>query len=248
MEEDRRTPRFAWVALFATVTVIFAWNLDAPFVHHQESNGTQYGFMARNVLKWGLPPSDASGPTLDAYADPRAHDYVNRPPGVILAIAMTTAMFGDREASVRLVPTVFGLGALAMFAMLARRLLDGRGPLLASALLAATPMFAYCSVSTIHQSPTLFFMLLMCVCYWRWRDTKKPVWLAALVGAQLAGCWTDWPAYYAAGALFLHDAISRRTLKSAMWIVVAANFAIFGSYLLYAGAARDVLLASAGDR
>lgn len=237
--------RIAWITLFAAVTAVFAWNLDAPFVHHHESNGTQYGFMARNILKWGLPPSDASGPTVE---DPTRHAYVNRPPGVMLAIAASTSLFGDREASVRLVPLLFGLGALAMFAMLARRLLDGRGPLLAAALLAATPMFAYASVSTVHQSPTLFFMLAMCVCYWKWRDSRNPAWLAALVAAQIAGCWADWPAYYAAGTLFLHDAITRRTLKTAMWLPVVANFALFGSYLMYAGGAREVLLTAAGDR
>ena len=148
--------RLLWAALFLIAAALYSTNLNDPFVHMVESNGTQYGFLARNVLKFAGAPLDISGPTRDAYPDARTHAYVNRPPGVPYMIAASMTLLGDREAAVRTVPILFALGSLGIFALLARRLLSGNAVLLATVLLAFTPMFAYFSVASVHQAPTLF--------------------------------------------------------------------------------------------
>jgi hypothetical protein len=239
--------------LFAAAAILLSLTLREPFVHHLDTCGTQVGFMARNVLKFGPALRDVSGPTLDAYADPVRHAYVNHPPLVYWCVALAMKAIGPTTAAVKFTAIAFSLGALGAFLALARRLLDGPAAFVAAALLAATPMFAYVSVASVHQAPTLFFILLVLLAYWQWRRTGRLRWIGALLAAQAAGCWTDWPAYYAAPVLLLHDAISRRTLRSPMWLALAMNFACFESYLLYVHAINPIdgverLLGSARSR
>lgn len=189
--------------------------------------------MARNVLKFGPPLRDVSGPSLEAYPDPAAHLYVNHPPLVYWCTAAMMKALGETELAVKTTAIVFAVGALGLFAGLAARLLGGAGALAATVLLAATPMFAYVSVASVHQVPTLFFILLVLVTYWRWCDTGRHRWLAAMAVAQLLGCWTDWPAYYAAPVVLLHDMIERRSWRSPMWVAVAVNVAAFAAYAAY---------------
>jgi len=90
--------------------------------------------VARNVL-------DRSA--LDLVSRPLDYDQ-SAPPAYLLATKLATALLGDGELAFRLPPFLAGLAALALFPLVARRLLEPRAALVATALAAlAVPLVQY---------------------------------------------------------------------------------------------------------
>jgi hypothetical protein len=105
--------------------------------------------VARNVL-------DRSA--LDLVSRPLDYDQ-SAPPAYLLATKLATILLGGGELAFRLPPFLAGLTALALFPLVARRFLEPRGALVATALaaLATRPKpnstVSMCSVRSSSSSP-----------------------------------------------------------------------------------------------
>jgi hypothetical protein len=233
----KRGDFLAVAALAALYVGLHLPGLGRPFLRHMESNGAAFGKFAIPMLRFGLGTTrlgilDVSGPRLDYYGDHRPYFYPNHPPLPYWLVAASCAILGFTEAAIRLVPLAAGVVNLLLFAALARRVLGPPWHLIATALFALNPMFAYHSVASIDQ-PVLLAALLACLLFfWTWRTEGRR---SALIGALASGfvaCWTEWPGYFLAIVAGVHlFAVERNTRLALVPLVLAALSA--GIYLLF---------------
>lgn len=114
--------------------------------------------------------------------------YFEKPPLVYWATALAMRVFGPSELAVRLPTLLAGLATLLLTAALARRLYGAATALLATAMLAAAPLFAFMAVVlTLDMSLTVFITAAM-VAVWRtWSGGGDRRWVrVAYVATALA--------------------------------------------------------------
>jgi Dolichyl-phosphate-mannose-protein mannosyltransferase len=83
------------------------------------------------------------------------------PPGWLWAQHTVQLVFGSSERSLRLLPLLFGCGAVVLAAALARRVLGSAGALTATVLVACSPLLVYYSNEFKQYSSDLFWTLLL---------------------------------------------------------------------------------------
>ena len=143
--------RWLIVAGFVVLAAVLArfWNLGlAPFHNDEGVNGWFTTTLIRSGT-WKYDPANYHGPTL------------------FYAAFVSTTLFGLSEVGMRLVPALFGLGAL-LLVPLARRWIGGSGALAALLLLAVSPGMVFFSRDVIHEMLLVFFTLGFVVCATRW--------------------------------------------------------------------------------
>ena len=130
--------------------------------------------VARNVL-------DRSA--LDLVSRPLDYDQ-SAPPAYLLATKLATALLGDGELAFRLPPFLAGLAALALFPLVARRLLEPRAALVATALAAlAVPLVQYAAEAKQYGVDVLGTIIVILVAArWRQHPTAANAGIAALAG------------------------------------------------------------------
>ena len=135
--------------------------------------------VARNVL-------DRSA--LDLVSRPLDYDQ-SAPPAYLLATKLATVLLGDGELAFRLPPFLAGLAALALFPLLARRLLEPRAALVATALAAlAVPLVQYGAEAKQYGVDVLgTIIVILIAARWRQHPTAANAGIAALAG--LAVVW-----------------------------------------------------------
>jgi 4-amino-4-deoxy-L-arabinose transferase-like glycosyltransferase len=96
----------------------------------------RYGEIAREMIDSG------------EWVTPRLNHvkYFEKPPLVYWATALAIVTFGPSELAVRMPTLLAGLATLLLTALLARRLYGAWTALLAAAILAAAPLFAFMAV------------------------------------------------------------------------------------------------------
>lgn len=231
---DRRDVLFLAVLLAAAFPIL-CWNLNAPFVHHWESQGPKQGMLARNFLRFGKIPLDVSGPTPANYEDPAAHAYGNRPPLGYLAVALSYRLFAESEAAFRGPLAILTACAAAAFLVLMRTLADRPTAWLATALWTLAPLVSYYSTTNIQLPMTALLGFLAFLSYRRWRASGGRWALASACLFQVLACATDWPGYYVALVPALHLMADRRWKAAAGFL--ALNVACFGAFLAFVHAA-----------
>lgn len=83
------------------------------------------------------------------------------PPGFVVAERVSVHLVGDGEYGLRLVPLLSGCLAVVVFAHLAYRVVSGPAPLLATALVAFSPLLVYYSAECKQYSTDVLFTMLI---------------------------------------------------------------------------------------
>ena len=203
--DRRRLVRVAFAIVLALQVFLAVWGVADQWTRgHNGWNGAAYHNAARNTLRWDvLFPLQYE----TANAPPKKEQlYTHAPLALHLHNVVSVALFGDREASIRLVAGFWSVAALCMLFAVVRRLWDDAHALAASAIYVALPINAIYTNMANHSAGFIFWALLTLYLYLRApRDAPWP-WphFALFLGAfTIAATW-DWPAYYVAACIALH--------------------------------------------
>jgi hypothetical protein len=233
-----RHRRMLLAALFVSAAILYGARVGKPFTSDMEAALAQYGMYGRNYVKYGylrsgFAPISAAGP-LEHYPSVTEQIYSHRPPTVSVLVTLSYQVFGVSESALRIPVILAALATLALFLALAERLLGPGWGLVAAALFAFVPIYSYYAVTTVHQVFGLLGCLLIFLAGLRWMERSERRRLVELVAATGVGCWLDWPAYYAAGAVGLLLVLRGRPLWRggvAVWLAAIGSFVLFLGYL-----------------
>lgn len=148
-------------------------------------------------------------------------DYNQRSPlGFILLSKLSTALFGNSDLAVRLIPLLAGIAMLPVMYAVGRRLIGPRGALVALALAALSPPLLYYSNEFKQYSGDALWTLLVLLAVLplfgqaaqKERGRDRRWWVAAIAG--ITAVWFSHPILFvlagAGTALAVHFAIQRR--------------------------------------
>ena len=212
--DRRRTVRVAVATVLALQVFLAVWGVADQWTRgHNGWNGAAYQNAARNTLRWDvLFPLQYE----TANAPPKKEQlYTHAPLALHLHNVVGVLLFGDREASVRLVAGFWSVAALCMLFAVVRRLWDDDHALAASAIYVALPINAIYTNMANHSAGFIFWALLTLFLYVRaTRDGPWPTgrFVSFLAAFAICATW-DWPAYYVAACIALHWTwtLARRT-------------------------------------
>jgi hypothetical protein len=210
--------RIAYALLIAAQCALGAQGIDGFWQQgHFGFNGAAYHQAARNSLRFGLllPAQYHRG-----NYRPRSKAMYARAP---LALhGHTTAsvwLFGDRELSVRLVPAVNGVLALAALLLILRRRWGDEMALLAGTIYLLLPINSIYANMSNHSTGFIFWALIGLECHLRWLESaetmaaeagggpkRRRAWplLGAFFCASFMALQWDWAAYYVMLVIALH--------------------------------------------
>ena len=175
---------------------------------HNGWNGAAYHNAARNTLRWDvlfpLQYETANVPPK------REQLYTHAPLALHLHNVASVKLFGDREASIRMVAGFWSIAALCMLFAVVQRLWGDGHALTASAVYVALPINAIYINMANHSAGFIFWALLSLLLYlkapregpWTWKR-----FILFLSAFMVAATW-DWPAYYIAACIAAHWAWS----------------------------------------
>ncbi len=125
---------------------------------------------------------------------PLALDQV-APPGFLALVKGCVAIFGPDELALRLVPLAGGLAALALFPLVARRVLPGWTAVLATALFALSPpAIAYSAEVKQYSTDVAVTLALTLVAFHLADRTRSPLRLAGAAAVGAIAVWFSQPA------------------------------------------------------
>lgn len=134
----------------------------------------------------GLPlsPDEAAQAwTVWATTQPETIDLLlSGSPAYFTLTRLLMTVLGDGDAVMRLVPALFGVGAV-LLPWLWRSRLGTVGALAASLLLMASPLHVVTARTVGGESIAVFALLLLVIAYDRWRETAVRAWLYTLAAA-----------------------------------------------------------------
>ncbi|MFH1475302.1 MAG: flippase activity-associated protein Agl23 [Chloroflexota bacterium] len=160
----------AVVLIFLVAGALRLWDLPlAPF-HNDEGVNGWFTTQLLRTGSWTYDPANYHGPTL------------------FYAAALSGLLVGLGDASLRLVPAVFGLATLGLV-LLAGRWIGRAGALAGAALLAVSPGMVFFSRYAIHEMLLVFFTLAFVLAAARWWETGRARFVLA-AAAALAGMFT----------------------------------------------------------
>ncbi len=189
---------WAWVAVLFVGLLLRFWDLGAKPLHHDESMHAFYS------LQFARDPSSYTyNPLLHG---PFQFHAVGLWLQMVLGLQLSLHTGGPgnypwiNDATVRVVPALFGLGIVALPLGL-RRELGRLGALLAGLLLAVSPSFVYFSRFLREDIYFNFFMFATVVCAVRFARSRKMVWLA-LTAASITLAYATFEGVYITFAIF----------------------------------------------
>lgn len=154
------------------------------------------------------------------------------PIGWLWAEHAVMVTFGDGERSARLMPLLFGCGAVVLAAVLARRVLGPVAALAATVLVAFSPLLVYYSNEFKQYSADVFWSLLLVLLgvVLAEREVLRPRWAAGL-GATAATCvWFSHAAALTAagvlGALGLLALLDRQWRRLLLLVAAGVSLAV----------------------
>ncbi len=222
---------FAALVLSQTF-LAFMGSGDRFCVGHNGYNSSAYLQAARNTLRWGalFPVQYYTGQTPPTPAD----GYTHHPLAMHLHNVVSLELFGDHEASVRVVPAFFGVLALIALVLVVRRLYGDATALVAGAIYVVSPINAIFTNMSNHENGFIFWTLLFGLAYLRFIEARAPSappapsdaapptlvnaappyapaprprwgrWYAFLLVAFFWSAMWDWPSYYCALIVACH--------------------------------------------
>ncbi len=201
----QRPIRVAFAVVLALQVFLAVWGVADQWTRgHNGWNGAAYHNAARNTLRWDvLFPLQYE----TANAPPNKHQvYTHAPLALHLHNVASVNLFGDHEASIRLVAGFWSVAALCALFAVVGRLWDDAHALAASAIYVALPINAIYTNMSNHSAGFIFWSLLTLFLYVR--ASRAPPWprreyALFLITFAIAASW-DWPAYYIAACIALH--------------------------------------------
>lgn len=172
-EISERSWWIASVSIFAIGALLRLYNLNLVPLHHDEGvNGNFLVTLVRNGT-YQYNPENYHGPSLYYFAA-----FI---PWVVRFLFGENAqnVSGLTTFNIRLIPVLFGLGAIWLVLAL-RRQLGSIGALSAAALLVVSPGGVYLSRYFIHESLFVFFTLGIVVAAVRYYEEGHPIYLVLL--------------------------------------------------------------------
>lgn len=165
------------------------------------------------------------------------------PPGFLLGVKLSAALFGGSEYALRLVPLIAGLAGPLLFYFVARAVLKPHGTIVATSLFSlAVPLVFFSSNLKQYSSDVAITSLVLCVTL---RIARSPLTVrgasgyAALIALALFGSQAAVFATTAAGAVLVVDAFARRLpdrrLRAALvafWAIAVLATVLHGRSLL----------------
>jgi len=248
-----RTFKIAVAAITLMTGLILLWQVSGPWHGFYDANDSAFhSAIARNYLRYGVwelrfgqavnfaPVSNLT----------ELKFYQHHPPLLPLSVALSFTLFGEREASARLVPIAFTLGNVLLIALLARKLYGYRSALIAAFIFATLPAVLYFGRKVGYEPLTLFFVLLAVWSYIRFLEKRSGPRLCALLLAVGAGLLSDWLTYFLIPPISVHcwrsrgePASFRKSLSCGLPVFAVAVFAAFElqSYLVDPSSLKDLI-------
>jgi 4-amino-4-deoxy-L-arabinose transferase-like glycosyltransferase len=201
----------------------FARGLHRPWSEEDNWYGAVYAQAAHNNLRAGLraggvPATLYFGPLpipADAY-------YVHHPTLLPVLVTASFALFGESEASARLVPIAASLASVVLLWLFVRHTAGSRAATFAAATFAAVPMELHYGDMVDFEPVLTLWMLAFVICLWRRGVSGRTRWSVGMALFALLALWTDWPGYLlvlaAAGWLLL---FAPRDMRRLGWLCVA---------------------------
>ncbi|MEP6670485.1 MAG: glycosyltransferase family 39 protein [Chthoniobacter sp.] len=198
------------VVILVFLMAHFARGLNRPWVEEDNWYGAVYAQAAHNNLRAGMR---AAGVPATLYFGPlpipaEAY-YVHHPTLLPVLITVSFAVFGESEATTRLVPIIASLASVVVLWFLLHSTAGARAATLGAAVFAAVPMELHYGDMVDFEPVLTLWMLALLACLWHWKMTGRKPWaVGAAIFAALA-LWTDWPGYLL-------------VLSSAAWLIFFA--------------------------
>ena len=144
--------------------------LDARVMSHDESLHTRFSYNLYNEGNF-------------------QHTPLMHGPVLFHATALSFFLFGDSDFSGRIYTAVLGV-LMVMFPLLWRKWLGRWGALLASVMLLISPLLLYYNRYIRHDTPSIFFGLLMAYCILQYldgspRQRRRAIWLYLFAAAMI---------------------------------------------------------------
>jgi 4-amino-4-deoxy-L-arabinose transferase-like glycosyltransferase len=240
----RRLVRVAFVLILSVQIFLALWGVADQWTRgHNGWNGAAYHNAARNTVRWHvLFPLQYE----TANVPPKKEElYTHAPLALHLHDVLSYELFGDREASIRLVAGFWSVAALCMLFFVVKRLWDDEHALTAAAIYVALPINAIYTNMANHSAGFIFWGLLTLYLYVR--ASRDPPWAWGRFAwflfcfAMTAG-W-DWPAYYLASCIAVHWAtVSWRHRADPAGKVSLVQLGVLCAWVLALFAAHFVLV------
>ncbi|MET0625565.1 MAG: flippase activity-associated protein Agl23 [Pyrinomonadaceae bacterium] len=183
-ESPPRAWFYASVAVLLVAAALRLYALELKPLHHDEGVN---GFFLSNLLlrnSYKYDPANYHGPTLY---------YLTLP---------FVAVTGLSTFVIRLIPSLFGVGAVWLLLSL-RRWVGWVAALSAAALVAVSPAFVFYSRYFIHEMPFVFFTLGLVVAALRFRESGSPADLLLAAASAAMMFATKETAFISVGTLCL---------------------------------------------
>lgn len=220
--------------LFSIAAYAFTIRLDAPFMFNHDDNSALFSSFASSHIVQGLAATFGQ----DFYTlrpSRQMIPYMHHPPAVALYLAAWFKACGrDTPAVVRVAMATLSLGSLAFFFTLASAFFKTRpARFFASMAFALSPMFLFMGRMANHQTPGLFFFVLLAAGAMHLRQGASRTAICA-VAAGCAGVLTaSWHATIAAVVFTLlfpsaiNDAQTRRRFRLTAWCSFSVGAILF---------------------
>jgi 4-amino-4-deoxy-L-arabinose transferase-like glycosyltransferase len=174
----------AVLALLLTAATLAIYFYGAHGFALADPDEARYGELAREMI--------ASGD----FVTPRLNHvkYFEKPPLVYWATALSIRAFGPSELAVRVPTLLAGLATLVLTTLLARRLYGAGTALLAAAILAGAPLFAFMAVIlTLDMSLTVFVTAALFAVWRAWSGGGDRRWVRVAYAATALGILVKGP-------------------------------------------------------
>ena len=182
--------------LFLLSVILIGQNLDKPFWGEHDWNGVRYGNIARNYLRYGYWETKFGQIENSGEVKNKEFEYYTHyPPLLPILISFSYKLFGVSEWSTRLVPLLATSGSIVLIFLIGVQIWNMRVGILAGLLALATPMVLYFGKNPVHESGTLFFILLAFFGYLATLKRKKYGKIIFILGLILAEM-TAWAGYF----------------------------------------------------
>lgn len=151
----------SWAVLFVVAVITRFYNLGVRAMSHDESLHTLYSYYLYNQGNY-------------------EHNPMMHGPFLFHANALMYALFGDSDASARIVPALFGLGVIGM-AYLYRRYVGRMGALMIGILITISPSLLFHSRYIRNDIYIALFTMIWVYGALRYLDTRRARWVVVMV-------------------------------------------------------------------
>lgn len=236
-----------WLCLFQ-IASYWQWG-------HNGYNGAAYQVAARNTIRHNIiwPVQYHTEPDIP---EPSEY-YTHAPLGLHFFTTLSVAAFGDREVSVRIVPSVFSVLMMLMLLILLAKHYSKPMALVAGTIFLFLPINTiYCNM-TNHSTGCIFFTLLMFNGYLDWVKKKKNIYLIEVAAGFLGTTFFDWPGYtlsFCLATAAFYEGMKPDPQKGFEWtrqlrfslvlyIMIGLSFKIFLSWVSTVRGIDDIFMA-----